>query len=206
VSDDALIAVRQLCLSIQRGHRSKRKGKNMHKKQTKSKNNLIPQERIENKILLIRGIKVIIDRDLAELYGVPTFRLNEQVKRNIERFPEDFMFQLSKEEHDSLRSQFAISKGRGGRRYLPYVFTEQGVAMVSSVLHSPQAVQVNIQIMRTFVRLRELMMSHKDLARKIETLERKFNEHDKNFVMVFEAIKRLLDPPEKPKGRMGFHP
>lgn len=167
---------------------------------------LIPQERIENKILLIQRVKVIPDHDLAELYGVPTFRLNEQVKRNIDRFPEDFMFQLTNEEYESLRSQFAISKkGRGGRRYLPYVFTEQGVVMVSSILNSPRAVQVNIQIMRTFVKLRELMISHKDLAQKIDNLERKFKEHDKNFVIVFEAIKRLIDPPVKPKKSIGFH-
>lgn len=178
----------------------------MTKKQSKSTAISIPAERIESRILLIRGIKVILDSNPAELYGVPTFRLNEQVKRNMDRFPEDFMFQMTNQEYERLRSQFAISKkGSGGRRYLPYVFTEQGVAMVSSVLNSHRAIQVNIQIMRTFVKLRELMLSHKDLAQKIDSLEHKFKEHDKNFVIVFEAIRKLLASPEKPKTRIGFH-
>lgn len=178
----------------------------MTKKRPKSTAILIPQERIESRILLIRGMKVILDSDLAELYGVPTFRLNEQVRRNTDRFPEDFMFRMTNEEYECLRSQFAISKkGSGGRRYLPYAFTEQGVAMVSSVLNSPRAVQVNIQIMRTFVKLRELMISHKDLAQKIDDLEHKFKEHDKNFVIVFEAIRKLLAAPEKSNTRIGFH-
>ena len=151
-------------------------------------------------------MKVILDCDLAELYGAPTLRLNEQVKRNMDRFPDDFMYQITGEEYEALRSQFAMSKkGRGGRRYLPHVFTEQGIAMVSSILHSPRAIQVNIQIMRTFVKLRELMISHKDLAQKIHNLERKFKEHDKNFVIVFEAIKQLLKPSARPKKQIGFH-
>lgn len=163
---------------------------------------LVPTEIIENKIYLIRGHKVMLDRDLAKLYGLPTHRLNEQVKRNLERFPDDFMFQLSKEEAEALTSQFAISKkGRGGRRYLPYVFTQECVAMLSSVLHSRRAIAVNIQIMRVFVRLRQLLVSHKDLARKIEELESK---HDAQFRVVFDAIRRLMREDEQPKGRIGF--
>ena len=130
--------------------------------------------------------------------------MNKAVKRNIERFPEDFMFQMTKEEADSLRFQIGISKaaGRGGRRYLPYVFTEQGVAMLSSVLNSMRAIQVNIQIMRTFTKLREMILSHKDLQRKIEAMERKY---DHQFKIVFDAIKQLLEPPAKPKRQIGFH-
>ena len=135
--------------------------------------NILPSERIERSILLIRGHKVMLDADLAELYGVETRALLQAVSRNQKRFPEDFMFQMSKDEYELLRSQIVISKkGRGGRRYLPYVFTEQGVAMLSSVLRSERAVQVNIEIMRAFVRLRELVATHKDLARKLETLEK----------------------------------
>ena len=171
---------------------------------------LVPQERIENKILLIRGKKVMIDRDLARLYGVSTGNLNKAVKRNMERFPEDFMFKLSIDEESALRFQSGISKqGRGGRRYLAYVFTQEGIAMLSSVLNSDRAIQVNIQIMRVFIKLREYMLSHKDLARKIEELERKFQDHDQNFVVVFRAIKELLEKPlpeeEKPKVGIGFH-
>ena len=137
---------------------------------------LILVETIEQKIYLVRGHKVMLDRDLAEMYEVPTRRLNEQVKRNISRFPSDFMFQLSSEEADNLRSQFAISSpGHGGRRYLPYVFTEQGVAMLSSVLNSERAVQVNIAIMRTFVKLRQMLTSNADLARKLAAMEKKYD-------------------------------
>lgn len=165
---------------------------------------LIPQEVIENKILLVRGKKVMLDRDLAMLYRVTTGRLNEQVKRNIERFPEDFMFQLNAEEFENWKSQFAISNSeKMGLRRKPYVFTEQGVAMLSSVLNSKVSIQVNIQIMRTFTRLKEIIMSHKDLQRKIEDMEKKY---DQQFQGVFDAIKQLLIPPEKPKGKIGFHP
>jgi hypothetical protein len=174
----------------------------------KKSEDLVPVEIIQNKTYLIRGCKVMLDKDLADLYRVSTYRLNEQVKRNISRFPEDFMFQLTMQEHKLLISQIAISKkGRGGRRYLPYVFTEQGVAMLSSVLNSQRAVQVNIQIMRIFTRLRELMISHKDLARKIEDLEGKFMNHDKKIVLIFNAIKQLLTEKEersKNKGPLGF--
>ncbi len=167
---------------------------------------LLPAERIEQSILLIRGHKVMLDRDLAELYGVPTKRLNEQVQRNLGRFPDDFMFQLTAEEADALRSQIATSKkGRGGRRYRPYVFTEYGVAMLSSVLRSDRAIQVNIAIMRAFGRLRQILATHADLARKLHQLERKLGEHDEKFQIVFDAIRRLMSPPiPKNKRRIGF--
>ena len=173
-----------------------------------AKAELIPAERIEKAILLIRGQKVMLDRDLAKLYGVTTFNLNKAVKRNHGRFPEDFMFQLTKEEAAGLRFQIGMSKpaGRGGRRYLPYAFTEQGVAMLSSVLRSPRAVGVNIAIMRAFVRLREILGSHKDLAPKLEELERTLGEHDQKFQLVFDAIRQLMAPPPRPekKRHIGF--
>ena len=171
-------------------------------------NTLIPVERIQQSILFIRGQKVMLDSDLAELYGVATFNLNKAVKRNRKRFPEDFMFQLTKEENECLRFQTGISKpaGRGGRRYLPYAFTEQGVAMLSSVLSSDRAVEVNIAIMRAFVKLREILGAHKDLARKLEDIERKLGHHDEHFRVVFEAIRQLMIPPPEPvkKQRIGF--
>ncbi len=173
-----------------------------------TEDSLIPAERIEKAILLIRGQKVLLDRDLAELYEVPTGRLNEQVRRNHRRFPDDFMFQLSKEELENWRSQFAISNSAAkmGLRRRPYAFTEQGVAMLSSVLNSDRAVEVNIAIMRAFVRLREIMSTHKDLARKLDEIERKLGEHDQNFQVVFDAIRRLMAPPAaSPKPRIGFH-
>jgi hypothetical protein len=158
----------------------------------------IPVERIEKAIFLIRGHKVMLDADLAELYGGTTKRLNEQVRRNISRFPADFMFQLDEEEASALRSQFATSKeGRGGRRYLPYVFTEQGVAMLSTVLNSEQAIQVNIAIMRVFVRLREMMATHKELAFKLIELEERLEGHDEQIQNIFEAIRQLMTPPDQ---------
>jgi len=164
---------------------------------------VISASSIEQRIYLIRKQKVMLDADLAELYGVPTRRLNEQVRRNFNRFPGDFMFQLTFEEAESLRSQIATSKtGRGGRRYLPYAFTEQGVAMLSTVLNSERAVQVNIAIMRTFVKLREMLATHKDLARKLQALEKKY---DRQFKVVFDAIRQLMRPEELPKQRqIGF--
>lgn len=165
---------------------------------------IIPIERLESVILFIRGHKVILDEDLARLYDVSTKRLNEQVRRNERRFPTDFMFQLSLEEYESLRSQFATLKpGRGQyRKYLPYVFTEQGVAMLSTVLSSERAIQVNIEIMRTFVRFRQLLSTHKDLARKLAVLE---NKYDHQFKVVFDAIRKLMSPPPvSPKRRIGF--
>lgn len=161
-------------------------------------------EGIATRIFEIRGKKVMLDRDLAELYGVRTKRLVEQVKRNKERFPEDFMFQLVVEDASNLRSQNATSSW-GGRRYLPYVFTEQGVAMLSSVLSSKRAIQVNILIMRAFTKLRKILLSHKDLAAKVEALERKYSEHDETIKAIFEAVKRLLAPPPvKRKRIIGF--
>ena len=163
---------------------------------------VIPQEVIENKILLIRSKKVMLDKDLAVLYGVQTRTLNQAVKRNVQRFPEDFMFQLTREEAEKLlRSQFVTLKRGRHYKYLPYAFTENGVAMLSSILNSEGAIEVNIQIMRTFTRLREMLLSHKDLQRKIEEMEKKY---DYQFKVVFDAIKQLLEPSEKPKKRIGF--
>ena len=145
----------------------------------------------------------MLDADLAELYGVPTKRLNEAVHRNAERFPEDFMFQLSREEAESLRSQIATLKtGRGQhRKFLPYAFTEQGVAMLSGVLSSPRAVQVNIAIMRAFVQMRRMLVSHEELARKVDALERRY---DSRFRIVFDAIRALMEPPKTTRRRIGF--
>ena len=157
--------------------------------------------RIERSIRLIRGDKVILDEDLAELYGVVVKRLNEQVRRNITRFPADFMFQLTNQEFKDLKSQFATSSQWGGRRIPPYAFSEQGVAMLSSVLHSPRAVQVNIEIMRTFVRLLRLLASHADLAERLEELEQKY---DAQFRVVFDAIRQMMAPEEKGRKSIGF--
>ena len=162
---------------------------------------LIPSEKIEKRIFLLRGQKVMLDADLAELYGVETGALKRAVKRNRERFPEDFMFQLTFQEVGILRCQIGISSW-GGRRFLPYAFTEQGVAMLSSVLKSKRAVQVNIEIMRAFVKLRELLASHKDLALKLAEMEKKY---DSQFKVVFDAIRELMTPIEPPpKPRIGF--
>ena len=162
---------------------------------------LTPHERIEKIILTVRGQRVMMDADLATLYGVTTKALNQAVKRNLARFPSDFMFQLTAEEAAALRSQTVTSKRRGGRQYRPYVFTEQGVAMLSSVLRSERAIQVNIAIMRAFVRLRELISSNKILSRRLAELEKKY---DAQFRVVFEAIRELMaDPASKPR-RIGF--
>ena len=165
---------------------------------------LITPSQIEQKILLIRGKKVMLDRDLANLYGVPTGALNQAVKRNLERFPEDFMFQLAKEETAKWKSQFVISNfAKMGIRHLPYVFTENGVAMLSSVLHSSQAIQVNIQIMRTFTSLRQMLQSHRKLWNKIEEMEKTY---DKQFRVVFQALRELLEKPSNsPNRKIGFH-
>ena len=147
----------------------------------------------------------MIDEDLAELYQVPTHRLNERVKRNRKRFPKDFMFQLRREEAESLRSQIAISKvGRGGRRTLPYAFTEQGVAMLSSVLNSEQAIEVNIAIMRAFVNLRLMLESNEELNRKFSAVIRKLSTHDKYFRVVFDELKRLTAEPTPARKQIGF--
>src|SRR5213592_4786381 len=195
---------------------------------------VLKPENVVQLVFFIRGEKVLLDADLAMLYGVEARALNQAVARNRKRFPADFMFQLSSKEYESLTSQTVISKlrgssadssqsvmspsrrtkdqlrsqivtsnkGRGGRRTLPYAFTEQGVAMLSSVLRSERAVEVNIAIMRTFVQLRRLMDTNRDLARKIEALEKKYDEQ---FAVVFEAIKQLIAPPAPPKKQIGFH-
>ena len=162
----------------------------------------VPGERIERRILLIRGQKVLLDFHLAGLYGVSTKRFNEQVRRNLDRFPSDFMFRLSPAEFEFLRSQIATSKpGRGGRRYTPLAFTEQGVAMLSSVLRSERAVHVNIAIMRAFVKLRQMLASHADLARKLEEMEKNY---DAKFKIVFDAIRELMSPTAPLRRRIGF--
>ncbi len=163
---------------------------------------LIPVDRIERLILLIRGQKVILDKELANLYGVTTSHLKRAVKRNIDRFPDDFMFQLTSDEYKSLRCQFGILKKGSHSKYLPYAFTEQGVAMLSSVLRSKRAVQVNIEIMRAFVRLRQLLKTHADLERKLVEMEKRY---DRQFSVVFEAIRQLMSPPEPPKRKIGFN-
>jgi len=164
---------------------------------------IVPQQVIEQKIFLIRGQKVMIDSNLAELYGVQTKVLLQAVKRNSDRFPKDFMFQLKKEEYDSLRSQFVTSK-HGGRRYIPYAFTEQGVAMMSSVLKSDRAIKVNIVIMRAFVRIREMLSTHRQLSVKLQELEQRLEKHDEQIHTVFEAIRQLMAPSKKPRRKMGF--
>ena len=168
---------------------------------------LVPQEVVERKILFIRGQKVMLDRDLAKLYGVKTKRLNEQVHRNISRFPEDFMFQLTKEEFENWKSQFAASnQDKMGLRRRPYAFTEQGVAMLSSVLNSERAIHVNIAIMRAFVKLKQILSANKELAYKLRELEHKIEKHDKDIKAIFEAIRQLMAPPPvKPKPQIGFH-
>ena len=163
-------------------------------------NDLIPQQIIESKILILRGKKVMLDRDLAALYSVETKMLKRAVKRNIERFPDDFMFQLIKEEFDNLRCQNGTSSW-GGQRYLPYAFTENGVAMLSSILNSKRAIQVNIQIMRTFTKIREMFATHKELKQKIEEMEKKY---DHQFKIVFDAIRQLIEPAQKSRKRIGF--
>ena len=160
----------------------------------------IPVETITSKIYLIRGHKVMLDRDLADLYGVQTRVLKQAVRRNNDRFPSDFMFELTRVEFENLRSQIVTSSW-GGLRYLPMAFTEQGVAMLSCVLNSNRAIQVNIQIIRTFTRLRNMLAAHKDLKRKIEAMEEKYDE---NFKIVFEAIKQLLDCEEKTNVKIGY--
>jgi hypothetical protein len=164
---------------------------------------IVPAEQIENCIYLLRGQRVMLDEDLAPLYGVTTKILNKSVKRNEQRFPADFMFRLTTKEFENLRFQFGTSRW-GGRRYPPYAFTEQGVAMLSSVLHSRRAIQVNIEIMRAFVRLRQMLASNAGLARKLAALEKKY---DAQFRVVFDAIRELMAPPEPKKKRsIGFAP
>ncbi len=166
---------------------------------------IIPAVTIERRIYLIRGHKVMLDSDLAELYDVTTGNLNKAVTRNIDRFPADFMFRLSREEYNSLRFQFGILKRGGHSKYPPHVFTEQGVSMLSSVLKSKRAIHVNIAIMRAFVKLRETLTLHKELAGKLGLLENKIAKHDEEIQSIFEAIRQLIShPPEKPKKQIGF--
>ena len=167
---------------------------------------IVPIEVIERKIYLIRGQKIILDNDLADLYGVSIRVLNQAVKRNLNRFPEDFMFQLTKEEDESLRSQIVILKRERGkhRKYLPHAFTEQGIAMLSGVLSSDRAVHVNIAIMRAFVKLREMISLNKELAHKLMQLERKIEKHDTEIKVIFDAIRQLMATPEPKEKKIGF--
>jgi hypothetical protein len=187
-----------------------------HKKKLTTNSLSVSVQLIERKIYLIRGQKVMIDFDLAELYGVATRQLNQQVTRNKKRFPRDFMFRLTKAEAENLRSQFATSNeslrsqivisntGRGGRRYVPYAFTEQGVAMLSSVLNSEQAIEVNIAIMRAFVRLRQMLETNEELNRKFVAVVRKLSTHDKYFKVVFDELKKLTEKPTSSRRQIGF--
>jgi len=170
--------------------------------QMPSQNAIVPPALISQKIFFVRGARVMLDADLARLYGVATKNLNKAVKRNTSRFPSDFMFQLSPKELHSLGFQSGTSKpGRGGRRYVPYAFTEQGVAMLSSVLRSSRAVQVNVAIVRTFVRLREMLTTHEELRRKIDAMEKRY---DARFRTVFETIRQMLETPIPAKSRSDF--
>jgi hypothetical protein len=170
---------------------------------------LVPAPAIEKRILIVRERQVMLDEDLAELYGVETGALTRAVRRNAERFPDDFMFQLTRDEWAALRSQSGISnEGRGGRRYAPYVFTEQGVAMLSGVLRSKRAVAVNIEIMRAFVELRRAASSYDAIEKRLEELERettaKLGQHDRQLTQIFQALRQLISPPPRPKRRVGF--
>lgn len=165
---------------------------------------LVPQEQIENKILVIRGVKVMLDRDLAELYDVETKNLNRQVKRNIERFPLEFMFQLTNTEKDELVTNWHRFASLKHSTVLPYVFTEHGIAMLSSVLNSKRAIQVNIIIIKTFMKLREIVSLHKDLVQKLSQLERKYERHDEQIHAIFEQIREFMIFKEKPKKQIGF--
>lgn len=162
------------------------------------------EEVIAQRILLVRGNKVILDVDLAALYGVETRVLIQAVKRNVRRFPGDFMFQLTDDEWALLRSQFVTSKGRGGRRYAPYAFTEHGALMLASVLNSERAVEVGVLIVRAFVRLRELLVNNKELANRLEDMERKLTTHDQAITGLIDAVRRLMAPPVKKKRPIGF--
>lgn len=165
----------------------------------------LAEEAIINKIYLVRGHKVMIDRDLAELYGVETKRLKEAVRRNAGRFPEDFMFEMSRQEFAEWRTQFATSKeDRQGLRYEPFCFTEQGVTMLSCILNSDRAIKVNIQIIRIFTRMREMLLTHKDILLKLEQLEKQVVQNSDDIQMIFAALKELLNPPQPPRRMIGF--
>ena len=164
-----------------------------------------PDEAIISKIYLVRDKKVMLDKDLAEMYGVETKRLNEQVRRNAERFPPDFMFRLTQEEFLNLTSQFATSSW-GGTRHLPFAFTEQGVSMLSGVLNSPVAIQVHIQIIRVFTKMRELLLTNQEILLKLERMEKEVQVNKVDITIIFNALKKLLDPPKEPRTRIGFKP
>ncbi|MEO8086263.1 MAG: ORF6N domain-containing protein [Bacteroidota bacterium] len=170
------------------------------------KNSLIPIERIENKIYLIRKHKVMLDTDLAEMFGVPTKQFNQAVKRNIQRFPLDFSFRLSPKEYHSLRSQIVtLEKGRGAhRKFLPYVFTEHGAVMLASILKSKIAIDASIQVVRAFVKLREVLSTHKELAAKFKLLENKIDGHDREIQILFKAIRQLMETPNPPRKKIGY--
>jgi len=174
----------------------------MNNKKRASVTYLIPQETVESKILFLRNEKIMLDSDLALLYNVETKQLKRAVNRNLERFPDDFMFKLTGEEYKVLRCRFGTLKRGRHTKYLPYAFSEQGIAMLSSVLNSKRAILVNIQIIRTFTKLRKLLLSNEDLKRKVISMEK---QYDHQFKIVFDAIRQLLTPPEKPKRRIGFH-
>lgn len=174
----------------------------MNNKKRASVTYLIPQETVESKIFFLRNEKIMLDNDLALLYNVETKQLKRTVNRNLERFPDDFMFKLTREEYKVLRCRTGTLKRGQHTKYLPYAFSEQGIAMLSSVLNSKRAILVNIQIIRTFTKLRKLLLSHEDLKRKIISMEKKY---DQQFKIVFDAIRQLLTPPEKSKRRIGFH-
>ena len=167
----------------------------------------VADESIMNKIYVIRGQKVMIDRDLAELYEVETKRLKEAIRRNINRFPKDFMFEMNKKEFANWRTQFATSKeDKVGLRYAPFCFTEQGVTMLSCVLNSDRAIDVNIQIIRIFTKMKEMLLTNKDILLQMQKVERKLTEHDADIKLIFEYLKQLLNPPQEPRKRIGFKP
>jgi hypothetical protein len=171
---------------------------------SKSKEVTIPDEIVVSKIFLIRDHKVMLDRDLAELYGVKTKRLKEQVRRNIERFPEDFMFELTQEEHEILRSQIAALKRGEHSKYPPFAFTEHGVLMLSSVLNSKRAIEVNIRIMRVYTRLKEMLLTNKDILLKVEQMEKRMGKQDDKIQAVFDYLKQFIQEQEKPMVEVGF--
>jgi phage regulator Rha-like protein len=170
--------------------------------------NIVPQITIETRIHFLRNKKVMLDSDLSGLYDIETGQLKRAVRRNIERFPDDFMFELTREEYESLRCQFGILNRGAHAKFLPFAFTESGVAMLSSVLNSKRAIEINIQIMRAFIRLREVIIEHKDLRQAIEKLERRVDDNDKAIQIAFNTLKQLLEPPvtKKPKIKIGFAP
>jgi hypothetical protein len=167
---------------------------------------LIPDEIVMNKILVLRGKRIMIDKDIAELYGVTTKRLNEQVKRNEKRFPEDFMFQLSQVEKDEVVANCDHLKSLKFSPNLPFAFTEHGAVMLASVLNNERAIEVNIQIVRIFTQLREMLLTSKDILLKLEVLEKHTHQHDEEIQMIFQALKGLLNPPQEPRPRIGFKP